>query len=132
MQAAELQRYSIYFDTGRDLWKKDIEWKKLKLWQWDKLFQPGISAVPPRGMDDPQHTYILRPVGAELTYIRRGSNIKRKENEPIQDLVLKISSVSLHVSRESLRSLLILQSSQQVQPKHRLQQSFSIPGSLLN
>ena len=101
MQAAELQRYSIYFDTGRDLWKKDIDWKKLKLWQWDKLFQPGISAVPPRGMSDPERTYILRPVGAELTYIRRGSNIKRKENEPIQDLVLRISSVSLHVSRKS-------------------------------
>ena len=101
VQAAELQRYSIYFDTGRDLWKKDIEWKKLKLWQWDKLFQPGISAVPPRGMSDPEHTYILRPVGAELNYIRRGSNIKRKEDEPIQDLVLRISSVSLHVSRKS-------------------------------
>ncbi|KAK9827173.1 hypothetical protein WJX74_009221 [Apatococcus lobatus] len=108
-KAAELQRYSIYFDTGKELWKKDIDWKKLKLWQWDKLFQPGISAVPPRGMSDPERTYILRPVGAELTYIRRGSNIKRKENEPVQDLVLKISSVSLHVSRpqyQSIQSLL--------------------------
>ena len=96
-----MQRYSIYFDTGKDLWKQDIDWQKLKLWQWDKLFQPGISTVPPKGMDNPDRTYVLRPVDAQLTYIRRGSNVKRKENEGIQDLSLQISSVSLHVSRKS-------------------------------
>ncbi|KAK9858457.1 hypothetical protein WJX84_002370 [Apatococcus fuscideae] len=108
-KAAELQRYSIYFDTGRELWKQDIAWTKLKLWQWDKLFQPGISAVPPRGMSEPDRTYVLRPVDAELKYIRRGKNVKRGDDEGIQDLVLKISSVSLHVSRpqyQSIQSLL--------------------------
>ena len=97
-----MQRLALYFDVGVKPWKPESEWKDLALDAWDKFFRPGISSEAEPSGGGPQ-TYVLPPVGGQLTYIRRGPNARSGDEEAIQEADVNLETVSLQLtSKETL------------------------------
>lgn len=133
-KALQLRRIAVYFDcdaTGWDPWRP---WAELPPYEWDRFFQPGIAAesqqdklLPPSppssGAEDaaaggakavaPQlpvfRQYVLQPVDGRATYVRRGRNVKRSEDEPAAefDFALDVVAVSLSQAQYQSYSLLL-------------------------
>ena len=78
-----------------------MPWTELQPGQWDELFLPSIGA-PEEGQETPLHTYVLRPIDGQTTYLRRGGKARSSEAEPVQQADVSLDAVSLHLSSESL------------------------------
>lgn len=98
VQGSQMQRLAVYFDVGISPWQSDTDWIELSREGWDKLFQPGISKEASEAEGGPQ-TYVLPPVGGQLKYLRRGPNVRKGEEEPIQEADVNLESVNLQITR---------------------------------
>ena len=105
-QASELRRLALYFDVGTKLWEPEEDWHKLSLDAWDALFRAGIAedpAVNGEGMGNAEEvgspgSYVLKPVDGRLMYLRRGREVRKSEDEAIQEADVQLEALSLHLS----------------------------------
>ena len=97
MQASELRRLALYFDVSAELWRTEVDWKDMQPGQWDALFLPSIKA-PEEGQEAPAHTYVLRPLDGQTTYLRRGPKARSSLDEPVQQADVGLDAVSIHLS----------------------------------
>lgn len=113
VQAASLRRLAVYFDVGTKLWQPEKDWNKLPLEAWDAMFRPGIAEQPPStegkgeiaGRDTgpglPPASYVLKPVDGRLLYLRRGKDVRKSEEEAVQEADVQLESLSLHLSSKT-------------------------------
>ena len=110
---------ALYFDVGTKLWEPEEDWHKLSLDAWDALFRAGIAedpAVNGEGMgSSPEErtspgsapaSYVLKPVDGRLMYLRRGRDVRKSEEEAIQEADVQLEALSLHLSRALMTSIL--------------------------
>ena len=101
MQGSQLQRLALYFDIGKELWLKDeVDWTNLSVDTWDTYFLPGIAVAEAKSEFAPA-SYILQPVDGQLSYIRRGPNVRSDNGQAIQEADIELDAVSLELQRES-------------------------------
>src|SRR4051812_1763885 len=99
MQGSRLQRLALYFDVGTELWRPAVDWAKLSIEKWDEFFQRGISAAAPDEPGAPS-SYVLQPIDGQLTYLRRGPNVRTEESQAVQEADVQLDTVSLKISSE--------------------------------
>lgn len=101
---------ALYFDVGTKLWEPEEDWHKLSLNAWDALFRAGIAedpAVNGEGMGTIEEhggpgsapaSYVLKPVDGRLMYLRRGREVRKSEDDAIQEADVQLEALSLHLS----------------------------------
>ncbi|KAK9908805.1 hypothetical protein WJX75_003140 [Coccomyxa subellipsoidea] len=116
-KASELRRLALYFDVGTKLWEPEEDWHKLSLNAWDALFRAGIAEDPAVNGDGmgtiEEHggpgsapaSYVLKPVDGRLMYLRRGREVRKSEDDAIQEADVQLEALSLHLSRSQYQSL---------------------------
>lgn len=104
-KAFVLRRIALYFDCETPPWKPKRSWHALSPVEWQGWFQPGIAAE-----DESQvaRQYVLHPVDGRSTYVRRGRNVKRKEEEPASEIELNLDSVAIGLTQPQYRSYSLL------------------------
>lgn len=104
-KAFVLRRMALYFDCETPPWNPQRSWHELDPLDWQGWFQPGIAAE-----DELQvaRQYVLHPVDGRSTYVRRGRNVKRKEEEPASEIDLNLESVALALTQPQYRSYSLL------------------------
>ncbi|KAK9815130.1 hypothetical protein WJX73_008307 [Symbiochloris irregularis] len=105
-KASELRRLALYFDVGIDLWKTEQSWEDMQPQEWDELFLPSIAA-PEEGSQQGlvPHTYVLKPIDGQTTYLRRSAKARSGDDEAVQQADVSLDAVSLHLSRPQYLSV---------------------------
>ncbi len=102
---------------GKKLWEPEEDWHKLSLDSWDALFRAGIAEDPAangEGMQSSEDggpgtapaSYVLKPVDGQLMYLRRGKEVRKSEDEAIQEADVQLEALSLHLSSKHMDSSL--------------------------
>ena len=85
---------------GTELWRPAEDWAKLGVEIWDEFFQRGISAAVPDEPGAPS-SYVLQPIDGQLTYLRRGPNVRTEDSQAVQEADVQLDKVSLKMSSAS-------------------------------
>ncbi len=102
---------------GTKLWEPEEDWHKLSLDAWDALFRAGIAEDPAangEGMESSEdggagtraYSYVLKPVDGQLMYLRRGRDVRKSEDEAIQEADIQLEALSLHLSSANINSIM--------------------------
>jgi hypothetical protein len=105
--------------VGTKLWQPQQDWNKLSMETWDAMFLPGIAqdtesrelrstgagdrdAGQDGGPGSAPASYVLKPVDGRLLYLRRGRDVRKSEDEAVQEADVRLESLSLHLSSEPI------------------------------
>ncbi|CAD7698400.1 unnamed protein product, partial [Ostreobium quekettii] len=117
-KAASLKRLAVYFDVSNKLWQEQSDWLQLPSMSWDSVFLPLIHSEIEPGATQ---SFLLRPVDGSLNYRRRMKG-KGQEDEPKQEIGLRLVEIAIHLSRgqyEHVQNLLSVFNLYELSTPHR-------------
>jgi vacuolar protein sorting-associated protein 13A/C len=133
-KALNLRSVAVYFDCNEPGWEPGRSWRELPPEEWATWFHPRVATKPrdTRVRHDDgrskstidskdgrseggsttlalqQRQYVLQPIDGRATYVRRGRNVQREEDEPASDFDVKVDSIAVSLSREQYQSYSLL------------------------